>query len=195
MSAAPIMRSNPIHVRLVAWCAALFAGLLLASCATLSGPREVELPLSKLQQGLEKRFPVNQKILEMFEIRLTRPQLTTLPDEERIAVTIDTAIGTPMTPQPWNGSLALSGRLAVDTARNAVVLRDARIDRLVADGMDETRQRLMARVASLVADRVIQDIPLYSFRPEDLRYAGVQFAPTVIKMTANALLITFSPVK
>ena len=176
MSAAPIMRSNPIHVRLVAWCAALFAGLLLASCATLSGPREVELPLSKLQQGLEKRFPVNQKILEMFEIRLTRPQLTTLPDEERIAVTIDTAIGTPMTPQPWNGSLALSGRLAVDTARNAVVLRDARIDRLVAD-------------------RVIQDIPLYSFRPEDLRYAGVQFAPTVIKMTANALLITFSPVK
>lgn len=181
--------------RLFRFCLALLACALLASCATMSGPRDVELTASRLQQGLEKRFPMNQRVLEMFDIRLTHPQLAMLPEQERIAVTIDTAIGTPLAAQPWNGSLALSGRLAVDAARNAIVLRDARLDRLGADGMDETHQRMLGRVATLVADRVIKDFVLYTFKPEDLRHFGVQYTPTVIKTTANALVITFEPQK
>ncbi len=176
-------------------CFGLLAVLLLASCATLNGPRDIEIPLSHLQQGLEKRFPVNQRVLEMFDIQLTHPQVSLQAEQNRITVTLDTSVGTPLTAQPWKGSLVLSGRLVLDTTRNAIVLNETRIDRLAADGMDETRQRLLGRIGNLVVDRIIQDVVLYSLKPEDLRYFGVQYAPLALRTTADALLITVAPAK
>jgi hypothetical protein len=38
-------------------------------------------------------------------------------------------------------------------------------------------------------------VPLYSFRAEDLRYAGVQFVPTSIRAVPGALRVRLEPVK
>jgi hypothetical protein len=37
------------------------------------------------------------------------------------------------------------------------------------------------------------DIPVYSFRMEELRYAGVQYVPTRIATTANGLRVSLEP--
>ena len=39
------------------------------------------------------------------------------------------------------------------------------------------------------------DMPVYSFRMEDLRFGGVQFVPTRIGTTPNALIVTLEPAK
>ena len=43
--------------------------------------------------------------------------------------------------------------------------------------------------------KVAADIPVYSFRTEELRYAGVQFMPTNISTSASGLVLTVEPVK
>ncbi len=41
----------------------------------------------------------------------------------------------------------------------------------------------------------VADMPLYHFRPEDLRYAGVQFVPTRISASARGLVVAVEPVR
>ena len=175
--------------------ATLLTCSLLASCASVFGPRQVELPLHKLQAGMERRFPLNNRVLELFEIELTRPQLALLPDTNRVALTMDASVAPPFLRKSWTGSMAMSGRLYVDAARGAVMMAEPRVDRFAVDGMDSSGQRQVTKVANLLVDQLVRDTPVYSFRPEDLRYAGVQFVPTRITAARNALVVTLEPVR
>lgn len=173
----------------------LLACGVLASCASLVGPRQIDIPLSRLQAGVERRFPVDNRALELFDIQLSRPQLTLLPGSDRVALSMDARVAPPFIRQSWSGSLALSGRLYVDAARGAVFMTEPQVDRFVVDGVDEARQRQFGKVANVLMSKVIGDVPVYSFRPEDLRYAGVQFVPTRISTTPDALIVTVEPVR
>ena len=159
------------------------------------GPRQVDIPLWKLQAGMDRRFPVNNRILELFDIELTRPRLAVLPGTDRIALSMDAVVAPPFIRQAWNGSMGLSGRLYVDAARGAVFMGDTRVERFVVDGVDESRQRQFTKVANVLMDKVIREVPVYAFKPEDLRYAGVQFVPTRIATTPDGLVVTVEPAR
>ena len=154
--------------------------LALSGCASLAGPRDIELPLHKLQSGLERRFPIQNRALELFDIELSRPRISTLPDSGRIALTLDASVAPPFLRQSWRGSLALSGRLYIDPARNAVMMAEPGVDSFIVDGIDESRRRQLHKVASALMEKVVADLPLYQLRLDELRYGGVQFVPTRI---------------
>lgn len=172
-----------------------FACTVLAACSTLIGPRDVNVSLSKMQQGLERRFPIDKRVLSVLDVKLTHPQLSLQPERERVALSVDASVLPPFIRQSWRGSLAMSGRLVLDAQRNAVYLSEASVDKVTIDGMDESQQRQFAKVASLVADQLMHETPIYTFKPDELRYAGVQFVPTQIRTTGNGLTVTFEPVK
>ena len=175
--------------------APLVACMMLASCASVLGPREVSVPLHKLQAGLDKRFPVNNRVLELFDIQLSRPHLTLLPETDRVAITMEAVMAPPFLQQSWSGNLALSGRLSLDAARGAIFMSEPTVDRFVVDGMDESRQRQLTKVANLLMNQVVTDVPVYTFRPEDLRRGGVQFVPTRLTTQRDALVLTVEPAK
>jgi hypothetical protein len=174
---------------------AMAAVALLASCASLVGPREVDLPLYRLQAGLDRHFPLDNRALELFDIQLSRPQLAIVPDRDRVALTMDANVAPFFLRQTWHGSLSLSGRLYVDPARGGVFMTDPRVDRLAIDGADELNQRQLTKVANLLIDQVVRDVPVYSFHMDDLRYAGVQFVPTDIRTVSDGLRVRLEPVK
>ena len=169
------------------------AGCLLASCAGIVGPRDIELPLHKLQSGLDKRFPLNNRMLEVFDVELTRPQLAVLHDSGRVGITMDASVAPAFMRRTWRGTMALSGRLYLDPLQNAVLMGEPRVDRFQVDGVDESGQRQIAKVANVLMEKVVADVPLYRFRPEDLRYGGVQFVPTRIVTTPRGLLVSVEP--
>jgi hypothetical protein len=167
---------------------------LLTSCASLSGPRKVEIPLHKLQAGLERRFPVNNRLMELFEIRLSRPMLSLRPEQDRVALALEASVAPPFARDTWAGSLAFSGRLYVDPGRSAVMMAEPRVDSLRL-GANPEAERQLTRVANTLIDTVVRDMPVYAFDPNDLRYAGVQFIPTRIETTRSGLLVTLEPAK
>ncbi|NRR30631.1 DUF1439 domain-containing protein [Oxalobacteraceae bacterium] len=173
----------------------LIAAVLLSSCASIIGPRQIEVPLAKLQQNLDKRFPQHHRVLAVFELELSHPALTIPGNNDRVALALDTSVTPLLARQSWNGVMGISGRLQIDLQRNAVFLADARIDRFAFDGLDEGRQRQITGVGNLLSDKMLKDVPVYSFKPDELRYAGVQFVPTRIATTPTALVLTLEPVK
>ena len=168
---------------------------LLASCAGVLGPRDIELPLHKLQAGLDRRFPINSRLLELFEVELTRPQLTMLHESGRIGMTMDATVTPPFSRSVWRGRLALSGRLYIDQAGSALLMGEPRVDGFQIDGVDDARQRQLAKVANVLMEKVVADVPLYHFRSEDLRYGGVQFVPTRIATSPQGLVVSVEPVR
>ena len=167
----------------------------LAGCASLTGPRDVDIPLAKLQRGLEQRFPVQQRALAVFDLRLTNPRLSLQGENDRVALEADVSASTPLVRHTLQGNVMLSGRLLVDNVRSAVVLADARIERFAIDGVEGALQGQLTAAGNVVIDRMVRDVPVYTFRPEDLRYGGVQFTPTAIRTTATGLSIHVEPVK
>ena len=165
---------------------------LLASCSSLIGPRQVEIPLHKLQAGLDRRFPINERLLELFDVQLTRPQLALQPEQDRVALNVDASVAPPFA-RAWTGSVAFSGRLYVDPGRSAVMMAEPRVERLQL-GNPEAERRLTS-VANGLIDSVARDLPVYTFDQNDLRYAGVQFVPTRIQTTRTGLLVSLEPAR
>ena len=171
---------------------AVSGAALLASCASLLGPREVDLPLSKLQSSLDRRFPMDNRMLELFDVRLTRPQLA-VHEGDRVSLTVDATVAQSFLRRPLAGSLAFSGRLYVDPARSGVFMAEPRIERFAIAGLDDAVQRQLARAANGLMDQLVLDIPVYTFRMDELRYAGVQYVPTRIATTPNGLRVSLEP--
>jgi len=183
----------PRRRRLVALASAFVMGGVLAGCSTLSGPRQVEIPLAKLQAGLDRRFPMDNRLFDLLDLRLSHPRLTLLPDADRVAVNLEAYVAPPFMQQAFTGSLALSGRLYVDAARGAVFMTEPHVDNFTLSGIDPTYQRQLAGAANKLMGRLVSDVPVYNFRMEDLRYAGIQFVPTRLVTTRNGLLVTLEP--
>ncbi|MYM73054.1 DUF1439 domain-containing protein [Duganella sp. FT134W] len=174
------------------WLAVLLAGLVTA-CATLIGPREVELPQERLQTSLDRKFPMHQRVLGVFEVELSHPRLAVLAENDRVSLSVDLGVSPLLARQSWHGSMLISGRLRVDSPHNAIYIADAHVDRFIVDNMDEGKQAQLASVANLLSDKVIRDMPLHTFRPEDLRYAGVQFVLTGIDTRPGGLVARLQP--
>jgi hypothetical protein len=183
-----------MKLKLTMTIAAMLAALL-CGCASLLGPRDVELPLSKLQEALNRRFPLNSRYLELFDIYVSNPRLTLQPETGRITTMVDATIAPSFMKHTWKSSLALSGALAIDPARRAVILTEPRMENFAIEGMGSPTNRQIARIGSLLAEQMFKGLPLYTFGPDEFRYAGVSFIPTKITTKPTGLVVTFEPVK
>jgi hypothetical protein len=179
--------------RLLALAGAIAIGGVLAGCSTLSGPRQVEIPLAKLQAGLDRRFPMDNRLFDLLDLRLSHPRLTLLPEADRVAVNLEAYVAPPFMQQAFTGSLALSGRLYVDAAREAVFMTEPHVDNFTLSGIDSAYQRQLAGAANKLMGQLVRDVAVYNFRMEDLRYAGIQFVPTRLVTTRTGLLVTLEP--
>lgn len=166
---------------------------LLGGCASLIGPREVDLPLARLQQSLDRRFPVNQRVLSLADLQLSRPRLTLLPERDRVALTVDASLNAPLLARALHGELSLSGHLAINAGRSAVIVTGVKVEQIAIDGLDGEIRRQFAGVANLLSQSILQEGELYKLRPEQLRYAGVQFVPTGIVVSSGGLVMTLVP--
>ena len=192
MADTSLLRARRATRRAFLIASSLVAAATLSSCASILGPREVDIPLPKLQASLDRRFPMDNRLLELFDLRLSRPQLDVLPGD-RVALTVDASVAQSFLRNPLAGTLAISGRLVVDQARSGVYLAEPRLERFAISGLDESVTRQLSRAANAVLARAILDIPVYSFRMDELRYAGVQYIPTRIATTSAGLRVSLEP--
>jgi hypothetical protein len=176
-------------------CSLIAVALLAGACASLMGPRTVELPLSVLQEAFARKFPFDNRYLELFDIQVTNPKLALQEDTNRVVTTMDASIGSLLGQQPWKGSFTLSGLLKVDAARNAVVLAEPRVENVASAGPSGPYTTQITRIGSLLAEQLLQDMPIYTFDPADFQHGGTRFSPTKINTSANGLVVTFAPVR
>jgi hypothetical protein len=88
----------------------------------------------------------------------------------------------------------VSGVPRVDAARGVLLLGEPRVDDLSIDGLERGFGSQLAGIASFLAQTLIGELPVYTFAPDALRYAGVSFTPVKIVTRSDRVVVTFAPV-
>lgn len=171
--------------------------LLLSGCASMLPAQEVEVPLSRLQREIDKRFPVNNRYLELFDVTLSQPKLSLDPANDRLVAAFDAAVLPPMAKKPLETRLQVSGNLRIDPKRRAIVLVDPRLDSLGAlagNGTGTgTGQGKLGQLGVLLAEELLNNTVLYTFAPDAFTVMGQRFNPTRIMTRRNSLVVSFEP--
>ncbi|MDM0087322.1 MULTISPECIES: DUF1439 domain-containing protein [unclassified Variovorax] len=130
---------------------------------------EYTIGRDELQAQIAKRFPVRQRYAELFSVSLRDPQLTLDPAANRAGITANMTIGSPLLqPSSVEGIVSVSSALKYDVAALALRLHEPRAERIELQGLDGRDAERLQKIGGLVAQELLRDYPLRTFKPEEL---------------------------
>jgi hypothetical protein len=168
---------------------------LLSGCASLLPPQEIEIPLSRLQQSIQKKFPYTERYFSLLDVTLSNPVLSTQPAADRMLIALDAQVLPPLIKTPWQGELLVSGSLRIDPARRVVLLTEPRLENIKLDAATGNYTSRVARLGKQLAEDLIGETVLYTFAPDAFVVAGKRFVPTGITTRKDSLVVSFEPAK
>lgn len=177
---------------LLSACAAASAAMSLGACATGIFPfipDHYTFSQQQVQEAVQRKFPYHRSMQQIFEVSLANPVVTLQPDRNRVAVRLDVHLESPLAQEPVNGAFTMSSELAYDAQRRAVVLRSPSVDGVDMAGNAAAYAGQVNAVAALVATQLLNDYPVYTFRPEQLQFAGVNYEPGTITILTNGIRV------
>lgn len=178
---------------------ALLGGFALQALSACSNPavqlltsRRIQLSSDQLQAALSQRFPMEQRVAEVLDVRLSAPRLRLLPEAGRLATELKLDITERLLQSTYPASLALDFGLRFQPSDRTVRLRDVRVQQLVFTRLAPAYQELMNRYAPRLAERALQDQVLHQISESDwntLQMLGLQ--PGEFKVTPQGLSLDF----
>jgi Protein of unknown function (DUF1439) len=170
---------------------ALTSLVLLSACATMT-EKTVTVTEAQLQQKLQAKLLAPITILKIFNVSLTQPIIKLDGQSERMTASVDAMISNPLS-RTVNGKAAISGKLRFDPVTQSILLTEARIDALNIDGMGGRYSELISVLSQQLGADLLNDLPLYTLKPEDLKVAGITFVPKLMRVTQQGLQVTLAP--
>lgn len=172
--------------------ALLLCAAALVACA--NPLQRYTVPEAQLQQALAKRFPVEQRLGELLDVRLSAPRLSLLPATNRLGTELDINLLERLGNTRYAGSLALDYGLRFDSSNQSVRLADVRVSRLNLSGVPPAYQELFARYAPRLAERLLDGYVLHQFSAQDLGWVGsLGLEPAGLQVTPAGLSVALQP--
>ncbi|MGF6997740.1 DUF1439 domain-containing protein [Paraburkholderia sp. GAS32] len=164
----------------------------LAACATSTFPfipSHYTFSQQQVQDAVQRKFPYQRTVSQVFDVALTNPVVGFLPDANRVSVKLDARLASPFMPQPVDGVFTLSSELAYDAASKSVVLKSPNVDNVSVSGQAQAYTQQINAAAALLATQLLTNYPIYTFKPEQLQFAGVNYEPGTITILTNGIRV------
>ncbi len=170
------------------------AALLLAGCAAF-GPRTVSVSEARLAQLLSEQFPFNSRLLEVFDVTLSAPQVRLLPAENRIGTRFQYALGGALLgTRSYGGTLQLSYGLRFEPSDASVRLTQVRVEDFEVPGVPAAFSARANRVGALLAEQLLRDFTLYRLSADDLQgLQGRGYQAGDLRVVPGALQLELLP--
>ncbi|HEX3378342.1 MAG TPA: DUF1439 domain-containing protein, partial [Paraburkholderia sp.] len=111
------------------------------------------------------------------------------PDANRVSVKLDARFVSPFLQQPVDGVFTLSSELAYDAASRSVILKSPTVDNVSVNGQAQMYTQQINAAAGLLATQLLTNYPIYTFKPEQLQFAGVHYEPGTITILTNGIRV------
>ena len=176
--------------------AALVALTGVPGCASLLGPRTIDVSQARLQDLVSKRFPVSKRLLDAIDVTLDSPRLSLEPDTNRVGIEVALRAGSGGALRAaMSGNLLVSQSLRFESGDNTIRLADVRVERLAIDGLPSHWQREIDRLGRPLASSLLEGQVLYALRPRDIAgFEGRGLRPSDLRVTATGVSITLAPI-
>ena len=194
MTCAPIPR-RLAALRLAALATLPLAGAAgLASCAALGVPDRFRFRADELEAMVACQCPLERRVLEVIDLRLTGPSLTLRPDRDRVALAFDLAAEDRVFGGRASARVALELALRWDPDAHALRARDVRVERFDLAGGSSPLRGHAARLGGLVAERALDGLVLWRMPPEQVaRLERLGVRPVGIDVRADAVEVRLGP--
>lgn len=180
-STKPVVRSNRIRWWVGAAAAAVAIAAVLVACMPTGWTGDgYTFSRSQMQDALAHKFPFQRRFLGFFDVTLTNPQITLDPARNRIAIQADAQVESGLFRQPLTGPLAVSSGLHYDAPTRSIRLDQPAVDRFDLQNVPGGVGPQISAIGSLVAGQLLSDYAVYTFKPEQLKVAGVAVEPGTI---------------
>ena len=166
----------------------------VAACAELLGPRTVEVPQARLQELIDRQFPLDSRLLDVLDAAVAAPRLSMRPAMNRIGTEFELTVSDRLFKQPHRGTLLLDCGVRFEASDNTLRLTNVRVERFEVDGFPMPLQRQIDRIGVQLAERLLSERVLYTLRPKDVEAVqerGYQSAD--IRVAPQGLVITLMP--
>jgi hypothetical protein len=180
-------------MKLKAFVILLFA-LLVNGCAMM-GDRTVNISEAQLQKKLNERLAIPISLLKIFDVNLSNSTVKFDNKTGRIVTSLDTSLTSILSDKVLAGKLDISGKLRFNVATNSIVLDDPKVESLNLDGLGSKYGEFFNLIAQKLGGEMLNGLPLYTVKPEDLTVGSTQYNPKDMQITDKGLQITLSPVR
>jgi hypothetical protein len=174
-------------------CTALGITVSLVACAATPIfpfiPSHYTFSQQQVQDAVQRKFPYQRTVSQVFDVALTNPVVGFLPDANRVSVKLDARLVSPFMPQPVDGVFTLSSELAYDAASKSVVLKSPNVDNVSVSGQAQAYTQQINAAAAVLATQLLSNYPIYTFKPEQLQFAGVNYEPGTITILTNGIRV------
>jgi len=144
---------------------------------------------AQVQDAVQRKFPLQRTASQIFDVMLSNPLVGLAPDRNRITVRLDARLATPFMPNPVTGIFTLSSQLAYDAASHSVILMSPTVDDAQVSGEAAQYNQQINAVGAVVATQLLDRYPIYTFKPEQLQFAGVNYEPGTITVLTNGIRV------
>jgi len=168
--------------------------IALAACATLGGVRTLTLSEAELNERLQRQLPIERRMLELLEIRLSEPRLRLLPQSNRVALDLDVSSRERLSGRGYQGHIALDFALRYDEPSQSIRLEQVRVNEFLIQDLPAKQQAQIGRLGGLLAEQVLKDLAIYRFKSKDLQAAqGLGYAPGTVTVTSRGVEVKLVP--
>ncbi|CAG9176902.1 hypothetical protein LMG23992_03365 [Cupriavidus laharis] len=177
-----------LHRRLL-FAAATLAAATAAQAGYNIWTGEYTFTRQELQQAVDKRFPATLRYAQVVSVQLTHPRLVLDDANNRITTQVDAQLTNALAVSPpVNGTLSLNSGLRYDKAQRAVLLDNPTVQDVEVQGMALYKEQLNA-IGAVVAQQLLKDYPIYTFKPDELRFGGKEVEPGAITVAPEGIRV------
>ena len=143
----------------------------------------------QVQGAVARKFPYRRSVAQVFELTLANPVVGLRADVNRVVVTVDAHLGSPFLARPVDSVLSLSSELAYDAPSRSVVLRNPNVEHVDVGGDAAPYAQEINAAASVAVTQLLANYPIYTFKPDQLQFAGQQYEPGTITILSNGIRV------
>jgi hypothetical protein len=184
----------PRALKRPAFALSLATAALLAACAGWMGPRTIDIPRDALQARLDQKFPISQRVLGYLDVTASRPQLTMLPQSNRISAQVDLKLDDTMFRKLHEGWVQASFGLRYEPRDHTIRLDQVTLDELSLPTITPLFLDSLKRLGNQVARDALQGYVVRQLKPEDLHKADrMGYEVAGLRVTATGLAVDLVP--
>lgn len=143
----------------------------------------------QVYEAVARKFPYHRVLAQVFDLALTNPGVGFEPDANRVAISANVALTSPFLNQPVNGSVTLNTQLVYDAPSLSVLLKSPQVERSAFGASAEQYRQQIDAALAVATQQLLENYPIYTFKPEQLTFAGAKFEPGAITVLKDGVKV------
>jgi hypothetical protein len=165
-----------------------FSAVSLSGCAGIDRLKGYEMSLENLRSSMAGFFPLNRRMLEVFDVGLGLPKLALQPTNNRIGTELDMSLGTdmPFLRKTFTGSFGISSGLRYEPTDHSLRMASVHSDKLSLSAVPQVIAPQVQRLGGLLVEQVLEGFTVHKLPDkliQGLDTLGVQLGAMTVSNT------------